>query len=165
VLEEQVTNMYGECLLTAVSVAYLGHLNPEKRTKILTLCNHIIKSTNVKLNSKKFNILLNLSSFEERQKWVASGLDNDPVPLTQAAMLMASQRPVIVLDVHQCFVPWFTRLRESSGNLSFLHSDQKSFYKDLLQANEEKKTVAILHTSLKPFNSQLKKVLEKIKSE
>lgn len=62
----------------------------------------IIRGFHILLIIFSNSILLNLSTFEERQKWVASGLDNDPVPLTQAAMLMASQRPVIILDVHQC---------------------------------------------------------------
>ena len=48
-MNEEAECVFGECLLGAVSLAYLGGLAPKKREALMNLCLPILKQTGLKI--------------------------------------------------------------------------------------------------------------------
>ena len=51
-MNEEAESVYGECLLAAMCLAYLGSLPPKKREYLMNLCLSLISDIGLKIREK-----------------------------------------------------------------------------------------------------------------
>ncbi|KAK8381811.1 hypothetical protein O3P69_015079 [Scylla paramamosain] len=97
VLMEEVENVYGECALGGVAVAYLAALPESHRNDLLQQALSILTASCID-TPKKSNLVETLSTSEIREEWTKADLYPDPACYLQAAFVTAAARRTLVFD-------------------------------------------------------------------